>query len=230
MRYANESLDNSPGAAAAVTSAAPVDRILTLLKTQGALSTASIAGELGITVEAARQQIQKLLGGGLIEGRQASQAGPGRPSQSWALTEAGHARFPDTHPQLTVQLLGSIRQLFGEAGLDKLIDQRSLETRANYLAALKPMKGLKARLTRLAEIRSAEGYMAELQKDGRDWLLLENHCPICAAARTCQGFCRAELQLFAEIVGDEGVIVREEHVLAGARRCAYRITSTRSLS
>ncbi len=223
MRYANESLENSPALVQTAPTAAPVDRILNLLKTQGPLSTASIAGELGITVEAARQQIQKLLSGGLIEGRQASQAGPGRPSQSWALTEAGNARFPDTHPQLTVQLLGSIRQLFGEEGLDRLIDQRALETRANYLAVLKPIKGLKARLTRLAELRSAEGYMAELQKDGRDWLLLENHCPICAAARTCQGFCRTELQLFAEIVGEEGSIQREEHVLAGARRCAYRV-------
>lgn len=223
MRYANESLENSPALAQAASTAAPVDRILNLLKTQGPLSTASIAGELGITVEAARQQIQKLLSGGLIEGRQALQAGPGRPSQSWALTEAGNARFPDTHPQLTVQLLGSIRQLFGEEGLDRLIDQRALETRANYLAVLKPIKGLKARLTRLAELRSAEGYMAELQKDGRDWLLLENHCPICAAARTCQGFCRTELQLFAEIVGEEGSIERVEHVLAGARRCAYRV-------
>lgn len=206
------------------TSAVPVDRILNLLKTQGPLSTASIAAELGITVEAARQQIQKLMASGQIEGRQVSQAGPGRPSQSWGLTDAGNARFPDTHPQLTVQLLGSIRQLFGEAGLDKLIDQRAVETRENYLAALKSSKGLKARLTKLAEIRSAEGYMAELQKDGRDWLLLENHCPICAAARTCQGFCRTELQLFAEIVGEDGAIAREEHVLAGARRCAYRIT------
>ncbi|WP_408389277.1 helix-turn-helix transcriptional regulator [Paraburkholderia sediminicola] len=223
MRYANESLENSPGVALPAATAAPVDRILNLLKVQGPLSTASIASELGITVEAARQQIQKLLSGGLVEGRQASQTRPGRPSQSWALTDAGNARFPDTHPQLTVQLLGSIRQLFGEAGLDKLIDQRAVETRANYLAALKPVKGLKARLAKLAEIRSAEGYMAELQKDGRDWLLLENHCPICAAARTCQGFCRTELQLFAEIVGEDGSIEREEHVLAGARRCAYRI-------
>jgi predicted ArsR family transcriptional regulator len=104
-----------------------------------------------------------------------------------------------------------------------LIDQRAIETRANYLSALKPIKSLKARLTRLAELRSADGYMAELQKDGRDWLLLENHCPICAAARTCQGFCRTELQLFTEIVGEEGSIEREEHVLFGARRCAYRV-------
>jgi predicted ArsR family transcriptional regulator len=223
MKYANESLDNPPVAASGTTPAAPVDRILNLLKVQGPLSTATIAGELEITVEAARQQIQKLLSSGLIEGRQAAQTGPGRPSQSWGLTEAGNARFPDTHPQLTVQLLGSIRQLFGEAGLEKLIDQRAIETRASYLAALKPIKGIKARLAKLAEIRSAEGYMAELQKDGRDWLLLENHCPICAAARTCQGFCRTELQLFAEIVGEDGAVEREEHVLAGARRCAYRI-------
>jgi predicted ArsR family transcriptional regulator len=224
MNYAKEDLENS----ATANPPQPVDRILHLLKTEGPASTASIAANLGITAEATRQQIQKLLTSGFIEGRQVPQCGPGRPSQNWALTEAGHARFPDTHPQLTVQLLGSIRQLFGEEGLDRLIDQRAMETRTAYLAAMRSAKSLKARLEKLVDIRNAEGYMAELRKVGRDWLLVENHCPICAAARTCQGFCRSELKLFAEVVGDDGTIEREEHVLAGARRCAYRVRTTRS--
>lgn len=220
MKYANESLENHVVHGGTRQQS---ERILHLLKTQGPSSTAAIATELGITGEAARQQIQKLNARGLIEGRQTEQDSPGRPGQNWRLTEAGHARFPDAHPQLTIQLIGSIRQLFGEEGLERLIEQREVETRASYVGALKQVKGLKARLEKLADIRRAEGYMAELRKDGRDWLLIEDHCPICAAARVCQGFCRSELQLFAEIVGDDGSIEREEHIFAGARRCAYRV-------
>ena len=79
-------------------------------------------------------------------------------------------------------------------------------------------------MSRLAQLRAAEGYMARVEEDGQDWLLIEDHCPICAAAQSCQGFCRSELQLFQEVMGREAVVRREEHLLAGARRCVYRVS------
>lgn len=65
--------------------------------------------------------------------------------------------------------------------------------------------------------------MARLERDAEDWLLIEDHCPICIAARTCQGFCRAELQLFQAVVGAHSTVSREQHLLAGAARCVYRV-------
>lgn len=64
--------------------------------------------------------------------------------------------------------------------------------------------------------------MAEYEtlEDG-SLLLIENHCPICAAAATCQGFCRAEQAIFSEVLQAE--VVRVEHILSHARRCAYRV-------
>ncbi|WDZ97284.1 transcriptional regulator [Herbaspirillum sp. WKF16] len=205
------------------------ERILFRLKTRGPTATAELARELGMTAEAARQQVQKLAAEGLIAGRQADAAAgtvarAGRPRQDWDLTAAGHARFPDSHAQLTVQLIGSIRHLFGETGMDKLIAQREEEMRADYQRHCAPIASLPRKLEKLAEIRSAEGYMARVEKDGKDWLLVEDHCPICAAAHSCQGFCRSELQLFREVVGDEASVEREEHLPAGGRRCVYRIT------
>ncbi|HEX7689026.1 MAG TPA: transcriptional regulator, partial [Burkholderiaceae bacterium] len=82
-----------------------------------------------------------------------------------------------------------------------------------------------ARVRRLAELRAAEGYMARAEKHGRDWLLIEDHCPICAAATACQGFCRSELALMQRSLGDRVRVERVEHVLAGARRCAYRVSA-----
>ncbi|OWY26565.1 helix-turn-helix transcriptional regulator [Herbaspirillum robiniae] len=219
-KYLENELPPDPGQAGPSTP----ERILFRLKTRGPASTAELARELGMTSEAARQQVQKLVAEGLIAGHQSSAAPrAGRPRQDWDLTAAGHTRFPDTHAQLTVQLIGSIRQLFGEQGLEKLIGQREAEMRADYQRHCAGISSLPKKLEKLAEIRSAEGYMARVEKDGKDWLLLEDHCPICAAAQSCQGFCRSELQLFREVVGDKAGVTREEHLPSGGRRCVYRI-------
>src|SRR2546422_644329 len=85
-------------------------------------------------------------------------------------------------------------------------------------------------LERLAATRSAEGYMATVRKAGDGWLLVENHCPICAAARACQGFCRSELELFREVLGEGVEIERVEHVLAGGRRCAYSVREAAAMA
>ncbi len=154
--------------------------------------------------------------------------GVGRPSRVWSLTGAGHARFPDTHAELTVQLIGAIRGALGERALDRIIGARQEGIRQSYRAALAGARTLGTRVARLAEIRAREGYMAEWRRDGDGFLLVENHCPICAAATACQGFCRSELEIFRDALGEDAEIERVEHLLAGARRCAYRITRTAS--
>ena len=89
--------------------------------------------------------------------------------------------------------------------------------------ALAGATGLEERLRRLAAERSREGYMAEVQPDGRGWLLLEHHCPVCAAAAACEGFCRSELALFREALGPAARVERTAHLLDGDARCVYRV-------
>ncbi|HLM57183.1 MAG TPA: hypothetical protein VK422_13805 [Pyrinomonadaceae bacterium] len=51
-----------------------------------------------------------------------------------------------------------------------------------------------------------------------------SHCPICAAASACRGFCSTELDLFRSVLGDGVSVERVEHIVSGDRRCAYRVT------
>jgi predicted ArsR family transcriptional regulator len=198
------------------------DRILVLLKTRGPQTAADLGTALGITGEAARQQLVRLAADGLVEA--ASQPrGVGRPAQVWGLTDKGHARFPDTHAELTVQLLQAIRSQLGEEALDRLIAARAAESLAGYTTALEGAADLGERVRRLAEARTREGYMAECQRTEEGYLLVENHCPICTAATACQGFCRAERDVFQEVLGDGVSVERTEHIVGGDRRCAYRI-------
>ena len=83
------------------------------------------------------------------------------------------------------------------------------------------------RVRGLAEVRTAEGYMAEARPDGDDMLLVEHHCPVCEAASSCQGLCAGELALFRSVLGDDVTVERESHILRGDGRCAYRVSAAR---
>lgn len=203
----------------------PADRILFLIKSKGPRNAAALAGDLGVTPEAARQQLVRLKADGLVDHREVA-AGVGRPARLWALTDAADTRFPDTHAELAVQLLGGVRDLFGAEGLDRLIAERERANLAAYSKEMAPADSLEGKVRALATIRAREGYMAEWRAEGNGFLLVENHCPICAAASACQGFCRSELALFRMTLGPDAKVERTDHILAGARRCAYRITPT----
>lgn len=203
----------------------PADRILFQLKSRGPAETLGLAGALNISRQAVLQHLERLVGDGLVCHRD-ERRGVGRPRRIWSLTPAAQARFPDTHAQLTLEMLAAVRAEFGEAGVERMIARRETATEESYDQAMADAEGLEARVARLAEIRTAEGYMADWSPDpGGGFLLVENHCPICAAAAACQGFCRAELMVFRHVLGPGVDVERTDHILAGARRCAYRITA-----
>jgi predicted ArsR family transcriptional regulator len=201
------------------------DRILYQLKTKGPDTAGHLARLLGVTAMAVRHHLYRLQRQDLVDYSDERRR-VGRPARVWRLTQAAASRFPDNHGELTLEMIGAVRTAFGEAGLERLLHERTRRQIRDYTDR---MSGAGAALLRraqaLAEIRRQEGYMAECvrQRDG-SILLTENHCPICAAASTCQGLCREELSLFRAVLGDKARVERTNHILAGARRCAYVIS------
>ena len=207
--------------------------IVQLLKQEGRLDAETLASRLGITAMAVRQHLYALQDEQLITYQEESRP-MGRPAKLWQLTAAADRFFPDGYAELTLSLLNSVKEAFGEAGLDRLLEVRSQQQLESYNQQMKGKRlaqgataeqTLKQRLHKLVEIRTNEGYMAEVQTqaDGT-FLLIENHCPICAAATACTGHCVKELEVFQAILGDDTSIQRIEHIIAGERRCAYQIT------
>jgi predicted ArsR family transcriptional regulator len=199
------------------------DQILFLMKTRGRKTAQQLAELLGVTSMGARRQLEAALEKGLVKFEDVADK-VGRPARFWMLTDAGNARFPDRHSDLAVQLIEQTRQVFGQEGLERLIAAREHAIEAHYKMEVDNETGLERRVEALARARDAEGYMAdaEVQEDG-SVLLVENHCPICAAARECQNFCRSELEIFQRVMGEGCKVERAEHLLAGARRCVYVI-------
>jgi predicted ArsR family transcriptional regulator len=199
--------------------------VLDLVKREGPVVAEALADRLGVTAMAVRQHLSGLETEGLVVYRTEAK-GRGRPAKLWCATPKANDRFPDAHSALLGDLIGQVRKAFGEEGLDRLIALRTAAQEKAYAARVGRKPGLKARLDALARMRAAEGYMAEVKRDGEtgDWLLIENHCPICAAARLCTGLCREELALFQSVLGKDVRVERVSHILAGAARCAYRVT------
>ena len=199
------------------------ERAVSILKNKGEQTIKELAQELKVTTEGARFQLLKLSNEGFVKSESRSK-GRGRPQQVWSLTAKGHARFPDTHSGLTVKLIEKIKQNLGEEALNQIIFAAGEDNILRYKGNIDSTDSLENKLEQLAEIRTKEGYMARFEKeeDG-SFMLIENHCPICEAAKTCQGFCKSELNTFKKVLGDNIQIKRVNHILAGARRCAYKI-------
>ncbi|WP_245957344.1 helix-turn-helix transcriptional regulator [Chitinophaga flava] len=201
------------------------DRFLMLIKTRGPLSAAELAGELGITTEGARLQLVKLAEEGLLLAESISK-GVGRPMQIWSLTPMGNARFPDSHTELTVDIIQTIKTVLGPEALANVIKAREKNQQEKYHTALEGITGIENRLTAFAAIRTTEGYLAEWRKEGDIFLFIENHCPICCAAATCDNICTSEMNTFISVIGEDVQVTRLDHIINGARRCVYKIQPT----
>ncbi len=200
------------------------ERVLMTLKMDGAMTSAQMGKRLKTTGEGARQHLTRLFEEGLVTEERRVE-GRGRPSVYWSLTQKGHDHFPDAHSDLAVDLLESIQTTLGPEALDKIVSLRGARAQERYRSELDRCSSLSERVERLAELRTAEGYMSTMEKKSDGSLLLfENHCPICSAARLCRSFCRSELEVFRALLGPGVAIERVEHILSDARRCAYQIT------
>lgn len=209
--------------------------LLERLKWHGAQDAGALAEALGVSAMAVRQHLYALASEGLVTFEERS-GKVGRPTKLWRLTSAADRFFPDGHAELVLSLLAALREALGEDGLDRLLAARTAEQVAAYGGRVKASDPLRTRLEALARIRGEEGYMAAVEPIepaestgdvaggvGGGFLLVENHCPVCAAARACQGLCAAELEVFRRVLGPDVTVERTDHILAGARRCAYRV-------
>src|SRR5262245_54171088 len=202
--------------------------ITKLLKTEGPLDSAKLAGRLGLTTMAVRQHLYALQREGLVSAEERP-VPIGRPAKFWRLTREADRLFPEAYAELSVALINSVKDAFGDEGLERVLTSRCARQRTDYGKRIKPGDSVEKKLRELAKVRSEEGYMAEIRKeDDGSFLLVENHCPICAAANACQGFCSTELDLFRSVLGSGVTVERAEHIIKGDQRCVYRIQPQKS--
>lgn len=199
-------------------------RIIERLKRADTATAPELAAEFGLTDTAIRQHLEALEGAELVERVVAPSSGRGRPPVHWRLAASSSSLFADRHSDLTVELIASIRSALGEQALEAVVRTRAERQLAAYQRVLDKAATVKERVHLIAELRSAEGYLAEAVDGDECVTLVEHHCPIRGAADSCAGLCSAELDLFRKALGPDADVAREQHLLDGGQRCAYRVT------
>lgn len=190
------------------------------------MTAQAVAEQFSLSLMGAHKALQSLADEELVRAIDKPE-GRGRPRRFFELTGAGHRQFPDRHATMTAEILKDVDALYGKDGLDRLVAAREARQRQEYSAI--DGKSLEERARKLAAIRDRDGYMARLERaDDGALILVEDHCPICAAAEVCQGYCRSELDLFQLALGADANVERDEHLVTGGRRCTYRITPSQT--
>jgi DeoR family suf operon transcriptional repressor len=198
--------------------------VLYAVRRRGEATSEQVAEQLGITVSGARQQLSALARDGLVDASETpSTTGKrGRRSLVYSATADADAFFPKAYGELTNELLGYVADTDG-ALLDDLFAKRREHRIANARVRLEPKPTLGAKVAELTRILDEDGYLASSEKVGPGvYRIVEHNCAIWAVAERYGQACTSELD-FIRAALDGADVERVQHMIAGARRCAYEV-------
>jgi predicted ArsR family transcriptional regulator len=198
--------------------------VLYAVRRRGEATAEQVAEQLDITVSGARQQLAALAQDGLVESSELASPGGrrGRRTLVYAATEAADAYFPKAYGELTNELLGYVADADGEL-LDQLFARRRDARIAAARARLAPKRTLRGKVAELTRILDEDGYLASWEQvEPGVFRIVEHNCAIWAVARRYGQACTSEIE-FIRTMLDGADVERVQHMVAGARRCAYEV-------
>jgi predicted ArsR family transcriptional regulator len=199
--------------------------ILLRLRIDGPSSPDRLALQVGASRTGVLQQLRALESAALVT-HQTVRHGVGRPRHLYAITPDAQELFPSNYGGLAVGILAAVRSLGGEDLIDELFAARRRQIgeriHARFVARVGPEAPIAERARELAIIQDEQGYLCESMIDADGTIRLrEYNCAIYHVARENAAACRAELQLFRDVLGVQ--VVRESHIASGDRCCSYRV-------
>ncbi len=200
--------------------------LLLRLRMDGPSSPDQLAARLGASRTGVLQQLRGLEAAHLVS-RQTVRHGVGRPRHLYDITADAQDLFPANYDGLAAGLLAAIETIGGDDLLQQVFAARRRQlgarVRGDLAERLTDNAPLLDRVRELAVIQAGNGYLADTTVGADGTIRLQEHnCAIYHVAAGSPAACRAELELFTEILGAD--VVREQHIASGDRCCSYRIT------
>jgi predicted ArsR family transcriptional regulator len=198
--------------------------VLYAVRRRGEATAEQVAEQLDISISGARQHLAALTDDGLVESSElpSPEGRRGRRTLTYAATPAADAYFPKAYGELTNELLGYLADTDRDL-LDQLFARRRQTRIDNANARLASRRTPQAKVAELTRILDEDGYLASWENVGPGvFRIVEHNCAIWAVAERYGQACASELE-FIRTVLDGAEVERVQHMIAGARRCAYEI-------
>ena len=197
--------------------------ILTALKKAQPLTAKELADRFGVTPNALRRHLKELEGEGVVRYSREIH-GVGGPVFAFSLTDAGEALFPRAYERALTEILDLVREQQGDEGVVQLFQRRWDEIARVDRPELERLP-VDQRATRLAELLTSLGYMAEARPVASSLpVLTEHNCAIRLIAERFPEVCAAEERFIADLLG--APVTRQAHITKGANCCEYCIEKT----
>ena len=194
--------------------------IILALKKEQPLTAKELADRFGVTPNALRRHLKELETEGIVRYSREIH-GVGGPVYAFSLTDAGEALFPRAYERALTEILDLVREQQGDDGVVQLFQRRWDEIARVARPELERLP-VEQRTTRLAELLTSLGYMAEARPvAGALPVLTEHNCAIRLIAERFPEVCAAEERFIADLLG--APVTRQAHIAKGANCCEYCI-------
>jgi DeoR family suf operon transcriptional repressor len=194
------------------------------VRRRGEATAEEIAGQLGMTLSGARQHLSALVAEELLNVIEAPRlrGSRGRRRLLYSVSELGDSLFPKAYGELTNELLDYLSADEPQL-VDRLFARRREHRIANARRRLDPLPTLEAKVSELARVLDEDGYLASWEPAGPSaYRVVEHNCAIWAVARRYGQACISELDFIRAVLPGADV-ERVQHMVEGARHCAYEI-------
>ena len=146
--------------------------------------------------------------------------GMGRPEKAYRLTDGAKEFFPSRYPQFSLQILDSVKEIYGSLGPEKILHNIYKAETQRYETKLEKLDG-ESRFRGLAQLREEDGYMAEYSFDNssRTHRITEFNSAIQDCLDSFPMIRDYERQMFEKIL--RAKVRRDEERISGLYRCTY---------
>jgi predicted ArsR family transcriptional regulator len=195
------------------------EKVMQALLSKPRSTVQEIADVVGINGISVRHHINALLADNLISTDE-ERHGVGRPRLVYYLTEAGQEKFPTSYLRLTGRLLSQLKSSMPPALVDSLFTSIALDLSQDYMEKAKTMN-LEEKLDLITTLLSKEGFSVEWEKQGANYLLVENSCPYYHVGQEHPEVCNVDKTMIASILSIP--VEKISCVLGGGDHCSYLI-------
>ncbi len=194
--------------------------IVELLRVQGGQTVDDLARALKLTRTAVTSHLAGLQAEGFVA-RRGLRTGARRPSVLYALTPAADALFPKAYEDFAASLFEEIKRE-GDGTLKVLLRRLGERWIARDLPRVASLQG-RDRLEQAKQILAERGFLPELDRAGKGYLLREHNCPVMRLALAHPEICEMVHHWLEALFGVP--LVRVHCMRKGDPFSAYRITA-----